>query len=89
VTGGLSTLGLANVAVRDSSEDFTFVVDDHRYRCQSSVAQSFRISKLHSLDATISKLKFEIEVDDGEELFGSVLEAVGGSKIWGNLHCFV
>jgi hypothetical protein len=55
-TGGLSARGLADVAVRDSSDDFTFIVGDHRYRCSSSVAQflSPRVSKLQSIDATIS-----------------------------------
>jgi hypothetical protein len=38
-TGGLSARGLANVAVRDcSDDDFTFIVGDHRYRCRSCIA---------------------------------------------------
>jgi hypothetical protein len=39
VTGGLSARGLANIAVQDSSDDFTFIIGDHRYRCGSSVEQ--------------------------------------------------
>jgi hypothetical protein len=31
VTDGLSARGLANIAVRDWSDDFTFIVGDHRY----------------------------------------------------------
>jgi hypothetical protein len=38
-TGGLSARVLANVAVRNWSDYFTFIVDDHRYRCPSSIAQ--------------------------------------------------
>jgi hypothetical protein len=49
LTGGLSARGLANVVVRDSPEDFTFIIGDHHYQCRSSVAQflSPRVSKLH------------------------------------------
>ena len=74
-------MGLANVAVRDWSADFTFIVRDHRYRCRSSVAHflSPQASKLHWIDATISGLKLEIE--DEDELFGSVLESAGGDSI--------
>jgi hypothetical protein len=36
--GGLSTQVLANVAVRDWSDDFTFIIGDHCYRCRASVA---------------------------------------------------
>jgi hypothetical protein len=81
VTGGLSARGLANVAVGDRSDDFTFIVGDHRCRCPSSVAQflSPLVSKLHLIDATISELRLEIE--DRDELFGSVLEAAKGNSI--------
>jgi hypothetical protein len=79
--GGLSARGLTNVAVRDWPDDFTFIIGDHRYRCPSSVAQflSPRVSKLHLIDATISELRLEVE--DRDELFGSVLEAAGGGGI--------
>jgi serine/threonine protein kinase len=75
VIGGLSVRGLANVALRAWSDDFTFIIGNHHHRCQSSIAQflSPRVSKLQSIDATISELR--LEVADGEELFGSVLEA--------------
>jgi hypothetical protein len=81
VTSGLSVRGLENVKTGDWSDDFTFIIGDHRYRCPSSVAQflSPRVSKLQLIDATISELK--LEVDDGDDLFGSVLEAVGGRSI--------
>jgi hypothetical protein len=81
VTRGLSARGLANVAVRDWSDDFTFIVGCHHYRCPSSVSQflSPRVSQLHSIDATISELRLEIE--DRDELFASVLEAARGSSI--------
>jgi hypothetical protein len=81
VTGGLSARGLANVAVGGWSDDFSFIVGDHRYRCQSSIAQflSPRVSKLHSIDATINELRLEVE--DRDELFGSVLKSAGGSSI--------
>jgi hypothetical protein len=63
VTGGLSARGLANVQIGDWSDDFTFIVGDHRYRCPSSVAQflSPRVSKLHLIDATILELRLEAE----------------------------
>jgi hypothetical protein len=49
VMGGLSEPALANVAVRDSSDDFTLTIGGHCYRCQSSVPQfsSARVSKFH------------------------------------------
>jgi hypothetical protein len=73
--------GLANAAVRDWSDDFAFIVGDHRYQCPSSVAQflSPLVSKLHSIDATISGLRLAIE--DGDKLLGSVLEAAKGDSI--------
>jgi hypothetical protein len=73
VIAGLSARGLANVGGRDSPDVFTFIVGDHRYRCRSSVAQflSPRVSRLQSVDATISELK--LEVDDGDDLFGSAI----------------
>jgi hypothetical protein len=76
VTGGLSAPGRANVAVHDRSDDFPFLIGDHRCLCPSSVARflSPRVSKLHWIDATISELRLEAE--DGDELLGSVLEVV-------------
>jgi hypothetical protein len=73
--------GVANVAVRDSSDDFTFIVGNHRYPCRSSVAQflSPRVAKLHWIDATISELRFEVE--DRDDSFGSVLETARGDRI--------
>jgi hypothetical protein len=81
VTGGLSARGLANAPVGDWSDHFTFIVGAHRSRCPSSVAQflSPRVSKLHSIDPTISELRLEVE--DRDELFGSVLEAAEGNSI--------
>jgi hypothetical protein len=77
----LSGRGLANVAVRDWSHNFTFIIGDHRYWCRSFLAQflSPQVSKLHSIDGTIDELRLEIE--DGDELFGSVLEAAGSGNI--------
>jgi hypothetical protein len=40
---------------------------------------SLRVSKLQSIDATISELKLEVE--DPDELFGSGLESAGNSSI--------
>jgi hypothetical protein len=81
VTGGLSARGLANVAAGGWSDDFTFIIGNHRYRCRSSVAQflSPRVPKRHSIDATITELRLEVE--DRDKLFGSVLEAVKGNSI--------
>jgi hypothetical protein len=81
VTGGLSAPGLASIAVRDWSDDFTFILGDHHYRCPSSVAQflSPLVSKLHLIDATISELR--LEVKDRDNFFGSVLEAARGGRI--------
>jgi hypothetical protein len=79
--GGLSARGLGNVAVRDWSDDFTFIVGGHHYRCPSSGAQflSPRVSELGCIDATISEMRLEVEDRDG--LFGSVLEAAAGDRI--------
>jgi hypothetical protein len=80
--GGSSvTGGLANVAVRDWSANFTFVIGDHRYWRPSSFVQflSPGISKLQLIDATI--LEPRLEIEDGDELFDSVLEAAGGGGI--------
>jgi hypothetical protein len=81
VTGWLSTRGLANVRIGDWSNDFTFIVGDHRYQCRSSVAQflSPRISTLHWADATADELRLEVE--DGDGLFASVLKAARGGRI--------
>jgi hypothetical protein len=81
VTGGLSARGRANAPVGDWSDDFTLVVGDHRHRCRSSVAQfvSPRVSKLQWIDATISELRLEVE--DGDEFLGSVLEVAKGGDI--------
>jgi hypothetical protein len=40
---------------------------------------SLRVCKLHWIDATILEQKLEIEV--GDDLFGSVLKAAGGGSI--------
>jgi hypothetical protein len=79
--GGLSVRGLMNIVVRDSSDDFTFIVGDYHYQCLSFVAQflSPRVSKLQWIEAMISELRLEVE--DQKELFCSVLEATGsGAK---------
>jgi hypothetical protein len=77
----LSWRGMANVAVRVWSHDFMFIIGDHSYRRRSFLAQflSPQVSKLHSIDATIDELRLEVE--DGDELFGSVLEAAGSGNI--------
>jgi hypothetical protein len=51
VTSGLSVWGLASVAVRDMSSDFTFIIGDHRCQRRSSVAQflSPRVSEFIGL----------------------------------------
>jgi hypothetical protein len=81
VTGGLSGRVIVNVAVRDWSDNFTFIIGRHRSRCRSSVAQflSPRVPRLHSIDATISELVLKVE--NGDKLFDSVFKAVGGSGI--------
>jgi hypothetical protein len=81
VPGGLSARGLANVAIGDWSDDFTFVIGNYRYRCPSSAAQflSPRVFNLHCVDATISGLT--LEVQDGDDLFSSMLEAARGGGI--------
>jgi hypothetical protein len=70
-----------NAPVGDWSDHFTFIVGDHRYHCPSSATQflSPQGSKLHSIDATISELRLEVE--DRDKLFGSVLEAAKGDSI--------
>jgi phage shock protein A len=81
VAGGLSARGLVNVGVRNWSDDFTFIMGDHRFRCASSVAQFLSpcVSKLQLIDATISELRLEVEDEDG--LFDSVLKAAEGGSI--------
>jgi hypothetical protein len=81
VTDRLSSRGLANVAIQDCSQEFTFVVGDHHYRCRSSIAQSvsLRVSSLYWIDATISEVRLEVEGEN--KFFGSVLEAAGGGSI--------
>jgi hypothetical protein len=73
--GPASVQRLANVAVRDWSDDCTFIMGDHYHRCLSSVVQflSPRVVKLHSSDATVNEQRLDVE--DGDELFDSVLEA--------------
>jgi hypothetical protein len=72
---------LANVVVRDWSDDFTFLLGNHHYRCSSSVAQflSPQVSILHSIDDTVDEIKIDVEHPD--ELFGAVLEAARGGSI--------
>jgi hypothetical protein len=79
--GPAFSAGLASVAVRDWSDDFTFIVGDYRYRCPSSFAQflSPRVTELHSVDDTISEIK--IGVEDPDELFSVVLEAARSGGI--------
>jgi hypothetical protein len=81
VTVRLSARGLTNVAVLDCSDELMFIIGDHRYRCPLSVAQflSPRVSTPHSIDATISELKFEFE--NGGELFGPVFKTTRGGSI--------
>jgi hypothetical protein len=74
-TGDRQAFG-ADVVVRDCSDEFAFMIGDHCSRCPSSVAQFF---SLHLTDATVSELKFEFE--NGDELFGLVLEAARGGGI--------
>jgi hypothetical protein len=83
VTDGLSAQALANVAVRDWSDDFTFIVGDHYYRCPSSREQflSPRVVELYSVDDTISEIRIDVKGPD--EFFGAVLEAAGGGSIAG------
>jgi hypothetical protein len=73
--------GLAIVAVRDWSDDFTFIIGDHRYWFPSFVAQflSRRVSKHQSIDATISGLRLEVE--DRGELCVSVSEAAEDGSV--------
>jgi hypothetical protein len=73
VTGGLSVRRLANVTVRDSIDDFTFIVSRRRYWCPSSVAEflSPRVYHLHCIDATIDELR--LEVRDPDKVFQLVL----------------
>jgi hypothetical protein len=72
---------VANVAVRDWPDDFTFIIGNYRYRCRSLVTQflSPRVSKLNSINATIWELG--LEIDDSDKLFGSMLEAAGQGSI--------
>jgi hypothetical protein len=80
-TGALSVRGLTNVAVRDSYNDFIFIVGDHPYQCSSSLAHFLSpcVAELHSADETIDEIR--IGVEDPDELFGAVLEAARGCSI--------
>jgi hypothetical protein len=66
---------------RDWSDDFTFIIGDHRSRCPSSIAQflSPRVAKFHSIDATIKELRLETEGRDG--LFHIVLKIAKGGRM--------
>jgi hypothetical protein len=65
--------GLVNVEIGDWSDDFAFIIGDHRYQCPSYVAPFLlpRVSELHWIDATISELSRKGRHPD--KLFRSVL----------------
>jgi hypothetical protein len=77
----LSSTGLANVPVKESRNDFEFIVGDATYRCPSLIADFFsrRIPALHALDDTISS--FVIEAKDGQNSFSNLLSLGHGQRL--------
>jgi hypothetical protein len=59
VTGELSGRGLGNVWVRDSCDEFTFVVGGRRYRCPEFLSP--RVCHLHCSDPTIDEITLEVD----------------------------
>jgi hypothetical protein len=73
----LSAKGLKNIRIEEYEKDFTFVVGGFRHSCPRFVAEfiSPRVSRLHSIDETISTLEITVEDSGGEFcqlLFGSI-----------------
>jgi hypothetical protein len=77
----LSTNGLSHVPIKESRNDFKFIVGDATYRCPSLIADfiSPKIAALHSIDDTI--MSFLIETDDSGGYFGSIVELGRGKSI--------
>jgi hypothetical protein len=77
----LSTNGLSHVPIKESRNDFEFIVGDATYRCPSLIADfiSPKIAALHSIDDTI--MSFLIETNDSGGYFGSIVELGRGKSI--------
>jgi hypothetical protein len=77
----LSSSGLANVPIKESRNDFEFIVGDTTYRCPSLIADflSPRIAALHALDDTISS--FVIETKDDDHNFNDWLSLGHGQRL--------
>jgi hypothetical protein len=69
----LSGKGLKNIQMKEYENDFTFIVGGFRHSCLRFVTQliSPRVSRIHSIDGTISAL--EIVVDDSGGEFSQLL----------------
>jgi hypothetical protein len=77
----LSTKGLAHVPIKESRNDFEFIVGDATYRCPSLIADfiSPKIAALRSIDDTITNCF--IERNDSRACFGSFVELGRGESI--------
>jgi hypothetical protein len=81
VTFALSSDGLGQVPVRDSMNDFEFIVGVATYCCPSFVADflSPRIASLHASDDTVSS--FVIETEDRSHIFPEFLSLGRGRRL--------
>jgi hypothetical protein len=77
----LSSTGLANVPLKESRNDFEFIVGDATYCCPSFITDflSPRIAALHARDDTISS--FIIETKDDANQFGVFLSLGHGQRL--------
>jgi hypothetical protein len=82
----LSAKGLKNIQMNEYENDFTFIVGGFRHSCPRFVAQfiSPRVSRLHSIDDTISTLEIAVE-DNGRnfsQLLSGLIDISSSTKIF-------
>jgi hypothetical protein len=77
----LSTSGLSRVPIRESADDFEFIVGDVHHRCPSWVADflSHRIAAVHAIDDTV--LSYTVETVDRDGHFGGFLALGRGAPL--------
>jgi hypothetical protein len=77
----LSARGLQNVRIKDSDNDFTFMVGNRAHRCSSFVAEflSPLVAELRAADGSIRE--FRVEVDGARSFFSDFLSLGRGCTI--------
>jgi hypothetical protein len=77
----LSSSGMANITKSRMENDFTFIVGGRRHSCPWFVAEflSPKVSRVHSVDITVSEI--DIEVQDVNNEFESILSLGFGSSL--------